>query len=230
MAVRCGPRPLTPTCTDPGCPARSHLTATGYRAGCRTPQAREAWRLYNKRLREHRYHDGLTDATGTIRRIRALAVLGWSCTHIGKRIGIDSSVVREIARGERGTVLPRTAREIAAVFAELATSRGPVASVRTRALSKGWAPPAAWDDIDDPGATPNLGDRDDPLPDEIAVERLLHGQARVSDVRLADRLEAVRRLRHRGMDATAIAYALRTNSNTVRTLLAAITKEAADAA
>lgn len=105
-------------------------------------------------------------AIGTIRRLRALYALGWTCVQLGDRLGVSKARVAAILNARSEKVLPETAANVAQLYRELsmvtpldppALKRGdsPIHE-RTRRYAKrrGWAPPMAWDDIDDPNAEP----------------------------------------------------------------------------
>lgn len=99
------------------------------------------------------------DATGTTRRVRGLRALGYSPAFIAKAFGFSETHVRLLSRGDQPTVRHRIAVKVAAVFAELATVPAPRSTSATMsrnyAQAHGWAPPGAWDDIDDPAAVPD---------------------------------------------------------------------------
>jgi hypothetical protein len=107
------------------------------------------------------------DATGTIRRIQALAWNGWPLTWLSGRLGGDSTHARKIL-ARAGTVAAATERAVRALYDELwnqeppvstAWDRRAVAKAREHARQRGWVPPMAWDDdeIDDPDAQPADG-------------------------------------------------------------------------
>jgi hypothetical protein len=99
------------------------------------------------------------DATGTTRRVRGLRALGYSPAFIAKAFGFSETHVRLLSRGDQPTVRHRIAVKVAAVFTELATVPAPRSTSATMsrnyAQAHGWAPPGAWDDIDDPNAVPD---------------------------------------------------------------------------
>lgn len=108
------------------------------------------------------------DAAGTRRRLRALAVNGWSAARLAARLGIDPTHLRRIIRGDGKSrnVAVATARAVRDLYGELwdrpppeGTHREKVAASRARnhARRQGWAPPLAWDAIDDPDASPAQG-------------------------------------------------------------------------
>jgi hypothetical protein len=101
----------------------------------------------------------LVDATGTTRRVQGLRALGYSPASIAKAFGFSETHVRLLSRGDQPTVRYRIAVKVAEVFAELATVPAPRSTSATMsrnyAQAHGWAPPGAWDDIDDPAAAPD---------------------------------------------------------------------------
>lgn len=95
----------------------------------------------------------LVDATGTIRRVRALIALGWRHKDLKAETGLATNV---LAHRTGGTVHRDTADKVADVYDKLSMRLGPSDTNRTRAATRGYAPPLAWDDhdIDDPAARP----------------------------------------------------------------------------
>lgn len=102
-------------------------------------------------------------AIGSVRRLQALACLGWSLRAIGERIGVDRRNLAGIMRQERVTRATESA--IRGVYDDLWDKKAPerdtlekysAARARGDAARRGWVPPMAWDDgsIDDPGARP----------------------------------------------------------------------------
>lgn len=113
----------------------------------------------HRALRTPNIPDGaLVDATGTRRRIEALAVQGWSIAWVAQRLGCTTTHIAAMRR--RARVTKRNADRISALYDEVSMRVGPSrAQHRRRAVRLGWAPPLAWDDdtIDDPAAAPNTG-------------------------------------------------------------------------
>jgi transcriptional regulator with XRE-family HTH domain len=110
------------------------------------------------------------DATGTRRRIQALAACGWTQSRLARELGWDPSALSAMMRGQRGwsRVRVSTAAAVRDMYERLwdvppprATRReaSDARSARARAAERGWPPPAAWDDdaIDDPAAGPADG-------------------------------------------------------------------------
>lgn len=94
------------------------------------------------------------DATGTVRRLRALVAIGWPIAHLAKRLGMYDTALGNIARGQLEHVRATTAEAVAALYRELCCIPGPNQRVRDGARKKGWHGPIAWDDIDDPNEQP----------------------------------------------------------------------------
>jgi DNA-binding CsgD family transcriptional regulator len=101
------------------------------------------------------------DATGSTRRLRALAVLGHSCIDIGEMTGMTDDRLSFIARGKTDVVFPREAQKIAAAYRTLSTTPGRMKQIATAARNKGWHGALAWDDIDDPDCKPETIELDD---------------------------------------------------------------------
>lgn len=106
-----------------------------------------------------------TDPAGTRRRVQALVACGWSQARIAAQLGIGPANLGDLLY-RRCAVTAATARAVAALYAELWNQAPPedghrerIAANRARryAAERGWAPPAAWDNIDDPAAVPAEG-------------------------------------------------------------------------
>jgi hypothetical protein len=105
-------------------------------------------------------------ATGTQRRIQALAALGYSFGRIAQATGTHRDQVQRLAHGDRTHVTASTAARINAAYRALSMTPPPGRArydraSRTRTIQhaqrNGWAPPLAWNDatIDDPAARPS---------------------------------------------------------------------------
>ena len=103
-------------------------------------------------------------AVGARRRVEALMTLGWSRPQIAERADVDVQSIRRL--DEAVVIEARTARAIAAVYERLWSTlpsernryeASAVARTRNAAARAGYASPLAWDDIDNPAATPDLG-------------------------------------------------------------------------
>lgn len=145
---------------------------------------------------------GNVPAIGTIRRIRALGRLGWGMRDISAAAGGRAKLetLRRINSLEPAVVKPSTAAGVADAYATLCMVLPPQgrtpSQVRARSVAKGWVPPLAWDDIDDPDEQPNRGRDLYSAPqgsyDEAVVVRILNGDFRLRSTVL-ERAEVVRR-------------------------------------
>jgi hypothetical protein len=150
-----------------------HGTTRGHAAGCRCFGCRKARNDDEARRRKYRQVLGVhrrVPALGTQRRIRALMALGWTGRDISNRCGWASAEATTEITKDRQFVYTATAAKIAGVYEELCMTPGPSLKGLREAARKGWPPPLAWDDIDDPNETPTgwqyvSGDRHADLDD-----------------------------------------------------------------
>jgi hypothetical protein len=151
-----------------GCPAGpggEHGTLQAYYRDSRSPlphcrcaDAREASRLYRKRLRHGRDDvRGKVSPLGSRRRIAALNAIGWRYRDLVAHSSLGLGHLTRIATGKHRVILRATHDEIARLFDELQHTAGPSAETRKRARARGLVDPAGWDgiDIDDPAAVPD---------------------------------------------------------------------------
>lgn len=181
------------------------------------------------------------DATGSKRRLQALATLGWPVTSLAARSGLAPRTLRRALTTT--TVTAHTARTITELYNQLlarsSARRSPgeqaaAARTRTRARRAGWRGPLSWDDIDndpdepaafhDPtGRTASAASAAGGI-DVVAVERAMRGEP--LPLTLAERRAVVARLTGRGLSARGIAELLHTTVRTV-TRLRRSTRDAA---
>lgn len=191
-----------------------HGTVARYVAGCRCDRCKDGRRRHQTRYRlaQDAGAQHTIPSTGTIRRLQALAALGWPSHEIAARLGCDRTSVEHLRRQARPVVLAITAAKIAGVYDELCMTPGPSPVSRRRALEKGWVPPLAWDDIDH-DAAPNLGAARDDEVDAAAVERTLAGD-RVP-LNRPERVEVIRRLASRGLSDAEMGAVVGISSRSV---------------
>lgn len=99
------------------------------------------------------------------RRVRALQAIGWDLARIGRAMGYDCETDHECRVrvwniiGRPKAIRLDVFQRAAHAYDQLSGTPGP--SVRSRKLAEkhGWAPPLAWDAIDDPDAEPYLSTR-----------------------------------------------------------------------
>lgn len=98
-------------------------------------------------------------ALGCQRRLQALQAIGYSWRQLEEITGLSRPCLRSLAHGKYTRIRARTtAKPIIEAYRTLCVQplhNTPSASkVRGYARMKGWAPPMAWDDIDDPNDQP----------------------------------------------------------------------------
>lgn len=174
--------------------------------------------------------DPLADATGTIRRLRALIAMGQPPIPIACHLSITEEQLWVLLGGSRNTVPRSTADAAAELFESLWDLRvdSPLADqMREVARHQGWVGPLAWDDIDDPHEAPNTrgltpeaespggSSKGAPAPhiDEIALECALRGEP----VKLTrpERLIAITHLHALKQNDKVIARTLHIHDKTV---------------
>lgn len=105
------------------------------------------------------------DATGTLRRLRALGAMGFPDLVLARELDMYPANFDDLVL--RSTVTVGTARKVTALYDRAwnadprdfgATDQG-VTRTLARAAAEGWPSPLAWDDdsIDDPDAEPDFG-------------------------------------------------------------------------
>ena len=144
------------------------------------------------------------DATGAIRRIRALMAVGYSARAIAAAASSTEARIQRIASGVQPTLRAGLAKRVSRAYRALAFLPVPenrfTTRARNRAASNGWAGPLAWgEEIDDPSAAPEV---DEP----VSVGRKRHGTAD---------LERVAELTRQGRTAGEIALDLGVHERTV---------------
>jgi hypothetical protein len=91
--------------------------------------------------------DAYVDATGSARRLQALAINGWPSRNLAARLGHkDPITIQHVANGKTPTIRLRTKDAIRALFDELWDQPGPSKRTANIAKAKGWLPALAWDD------------------------------------------------------------------------------------
>lgn len=95
-------------------------------------------------------------ALPAIRRLRALVALGHPCTALGEWVQMGPTQLSMMLNDTRGweTVTPEVWARIADAYDQMSMTPGTSRRSLTKAASRGWVPPLAWDDIDtDPAPT-----------------------------------------------------------------------------
>lgn len=97
---------------------------------------------------------GRVDATGTRRRIQALSRSGHPLTALAAATGIKDATLRAIRDHVVTTTDAAYAKAVAAAYPDFENTPGSSVQTQRHAIQRGWAPPAAWDNVDDPGERP----------------------------------------------------------------------------
>lgn len=105
---------------------------------------------------------GFIGSTGAQRRLQALAWLGFTNDSLRELTGISTSIISECQRGYSARISAAHAATIADRYQHITNDfyknagpiPGPSQTAHQRAMKLRYAPPAAWENIDDPNATP----------------------------------------------------------------------------
>ncbi|MCG5464187.1 hypothetical protein MED01_002352 [Micromonospora sp. MED01] len=156
---------------------------------------------------------GLSLSVGSARRLQALAWAHYSSMDLAPMLPALPEVVRRWRAGTAPTISTDWHDRITALTARLHGSRGKSGRAHAHALREGWHPLAAWDDIDNPDATPQTpADRGDWV-DEIAIELALNGER--IHLTVLEKRTAVHQGLAAGMPIHVIGKALRMSGSTV---------------
>jgi hypothetical protein len=91
--------------------------------------------------------DAYVDATGSARRLQALAINGWPTRNLAKQLGHkDPATIQHIANGKTPTIRLRTKDGIRDLYNQLWDQPGPSKRTASIAKARGWLPALAWDD------------------------------------------------------------------------------------
>jgi DNA-binding CsgD family transcriptional regulator len=157
------------------CPARHHGTYWAFsKHNCRCPDAGEEHRLYRRRRRKGHAKPLVVNSIGAVRRVRALAAIGYSAARIAAEAGVSERTVRMLQAGQE-TILARKDAAIRTAYRRLeGTTLGPPKAGARRGQ---WPNPMAWEDhtIDDPDGKPFVAADDDTIVDRVVLDRALAG-------------------------------------------------------
>lgn len=116
-------------------------------------------------VRYTRSGTAIMPALGATRRVRAVYTMGHTATTFAARSGLGLPYVSELLNGRIDTVRAETHDRIDTAYRTLinAVARPGKGATRARrrAQAEGWAPPLAWDNIDDPDEQPTGWQRSD---------------------------------------------------------------------
>lgn len=160
----------------------------------------------------------LIDATGTHRRLQALATIGWPQHTIAEHAGRAHSAPDRWLRSPH--VTRATAARVTAVYNTLSDTPGPSAVVARRARSQGWLTPNEWVgfDIDNPDDGPTV---DPDHIDPVAVTRALRGDTTVQ-LTDAEKDAAVRLGLADGITAATLSRRLHVGDSRIKRILTTV--------
>lgn len=92
----------------------------------------------------HQTTEPFVPRVGTVRRLQALQVMGWTTTYLRDEYGINPCTLYQQGRW----VTRSTHDKVARAYRELSHRRGPSERTTQRALARGYVGPADWNDID----------------------------------------------------------------------------------
>ena len=150
--------------------------------------------------------DAYVDATGSARRLQALAINGWPTRNLAKQLGHkDPATIQHIANGKTPTIRLRTKDGIRALFDELWDQPGPSKRTADFAKARGWLPALAWDD--------DVIDRPEHQPEDVRRAKVNGGGSGVT-------LEDIEEAREQGyVTAQQIGWRLGVSSWSVQQIL-----------
>jgi hypothetical protein len=150
--------------------------------------------------------DGYTDATGSRRRLQALAVNGWPTRNLAAQLGQKhGTTVQDIASGKTPTIRLRTMDAVRDLYEQLWDQAGPSQRTAAIAKGKGWLPALAWDD--------DLIDRPDHEADDVRRRGVSGGGSGIT-------LEDIEEARQQGYEsAQQIGWRLGVSRDAVQQIL-----------
>ena len=150
--------------------------------------------------------DAYIDATGSRRRLQALAVNGWSTRNLATQLGHNhATTVQDIASGKTPTIRLRSMDAIRDLYERLWDQPGPSQRTAAIAKAKGWLPALAWDD--------DLIDRPDHQPEDVRRGKVNGGGSGIT-------LEDIEEAREQGYEtAQQVAWRLGVSIHAISQIL-----------
>lgn len=168
----------------------------------------------------------LINAIGTQRRAQGLSVAGYGYAEVARRLGRDRRNLSNALHSETVSAgLARAVRDLAdeleAIPPPSSTrfERAAVVKARRRAERNNWVALAAWDDIDDPDAMPNLVHEPDTEPDEAVIAEALRGTVKLKELREVDLRAVIQEILRRGKGVTLFVELFGCNFSRARRLI-----------
>ena len=150
---------------------------------------------------------------GVTRRLQALQAIGWSKNQISRATGLNPVTIQKVLNDDESFIQSATVARIVATYKRLADVPPPqrhadqirmVTLIRKGAQQRGYAPPAAWDDIDTDELPHGLRPVSETRRPELLDDALILLRAGVNPEDVAARC---------GVSATSLARRLRRNGH-----------------
>lgn len=158
--------------------------------------------------------NGWIPSLGTVRRLQALTVMGWSMRDLAGRYDVQEPTLAELRNGKHASVRPKFARLVERIYDELAEVEGPSNLAKARAINRGWFGPQWWDNPDDPAENPTREVVRLDTVDEVVVQRLMEGIT--TEANRAEKREAFRRLAGAGYTVRGMADRLGVTTRSIQ--------------
>lgn len=171
------------------CPASQHGTRNAaHNHGCICKDATADKSAYESARLDGTLPRRFTDALGAVRRLRALAFMGWSQRELAGRYGLASKtqigtwMAADLIHVDNDALVRR-------MFDDLCMTLGPSPRTRMYAQSRGWCGPLDWDDIDRDEAPAAIAESGPPHAevDWVKVDRCAAGSLHSSQLTFAER-------------------------------------------
>jgi hypothetical protein len=143
---------------------------------------------YSRRYVKHWRHGyrATIPALGLMRRMQALRAIGYTVPQLSEATGLSTVYLYQLSEGRRSErINKRHAQKINEVYRTLCVqpchNKGKSLRAKNYAKKRGWFPPMAWDDIDDPQERPSRYPHGRDRSTETARRRELRRNERVQE-------------------------------------------------
>lgn len=131
---------------------------------------------YTLAVPDHIDDDMFVAPLGATRRIQALYAMGWTRESLAPHLSDPSVSIAHVARGAYKRMRAERWRIIDDLYQRIHLTQGPSPIARHRAIANGYAPPLAFDNIDNPAEEPTCRRYTNPNSvDPVVVNRILAG-------------------------------------------------------
>jgi len=148
------------------------------------------------------------------RRLQALHAIGYTWASLAAETGLTTTAIKDIAYGEFQYLNARNDQVIRSVYERLCMTvptgatphhRAAITAARNASTKRGWAPPLAWDNIDNPTEHPKLDAHTDTpkqdTTDHAVIQRVIDTGIKPRQLTYAEAAEVTRRLTRSGLSS-----------------------------